>query len=338
MDKKYNIFALIILATMFTLMLFSAWNDSAIMDEMAHIPAGYSYVAKMDYRLNPEHPPLIKDLAGIPLLFLRPNFPTDTDSWTKDVNGQWTQGAVFLFESGNNPDSIIFWSRLPIILLAVFMGWILFRYLKKRYNEKIALLTLIFFAFSPTFLAHSRFVTTDLAASFGFFIGILGLVLFLENPSFKNIFIAGTLFGVAQLLKFSLFLLFPIYILSLAIWILVERKYYKGIIRFPFFVLQKTAKLFLIFAVGGMVIYLVYSWHVINYPAVSFKPDGRAFTKEELTTIIKHPEPEISEKIRQVPISQMRDTVFTLSSFAGGPDPEGFSCDPKSDVSIKRPI
>jgi len=47
------VFALLIL--MFILMFFSAPQESAIMDELAHIPAAYSYVAKQDYRLNPEH-------------------------------------------------------------------------------------------------------------------------------------------------------------------------------------------------------------------------------------------------------------------------------------------
>ena len=108
-----------LLGVMFILMVFSARKESAIMDELAHIPAAYSYVALHDYRLNPEHPPLAKDLAGIPLLFLNLNFPLDVTAWAKDVNGQWTMGTIFLYESGNNPDQILFWARLPLMLLAL---------------------------------------------------------------------------------------------------------------------------------------------------------------------------------------------------------------------------
>ncbi|MBU2109421.1 hypothetical protein KKB71_00460, partial [Patescibacteria group bacterium] len=61
MDKITKILACGLLLWMFILMFFSAWNDSATMDELAHIPSGYSYLTKQDYRLNPEHPPLIKD-------------------------------------------------------------------------------------------------------------------------------------------------------------------------------------------------------------------------------------------------------------------------------------
>ena len=53
-----NSIACLILGMMFILMFFSSVGESAIMDELAHIPAGYSYLAEKDYRLNPEHPPL----------------------------------------------------------------------------------------------------------------------------------------------------------------------------------------------------------------------------------------------------------------------------------------
>src|SRR5438067_12180214 len=40
-------------------------------DETAHLVAGYSYLVTHDYRLNPEHPPLVKMLAALPLVGMR---------------------------------------------------------------------------------------------------------------------------------------------------------------------------------------------------------------------------------------------------------------------------
>ena len=51
----------------FGLMFWASRTDSAIDDELAHIPAGYGYVHNLDYRLNPEHPPLVKALAMLPV-------------------------------------------------------------------------------------------------------------------------------------------------------------------------------------------------------------------------------------------------------------------------------
>lgn len=45
---------------------------SATFDESVHLTAGYTYLRYQDFRLNPEHPPLTKKLAALPLLALEP--------------------------------------------------------------------------------------------------------------------------------------------------------------------------------------------------------------------------------------------------------------------------
>ncbi|MCH8987090.1 hypothetical protein IIA94_02905, partial [Patescibacteria group bacterium] len=112
--------AFLLLAAMFFAAFFSLKQDSLTFDELAHIPAGYSYLTEKDYRLNPEHPPLVKDLAAIPLLFLDLNFPTSNTNWTQDDEPppwwkQFNVGTEFLYRSGNNPQQMIFWARLPML-------------------------------------------------------------------------------------------------------------------------------------------------------------------------------------------------------------------------------
>lgn len=293
-----NTIACLLLTLMFGLMFFSAWNETAIMDELAHIPAGYSYLTQKDYRLNPEHPPLAKDIAAFPLLFAHLNFPAQSTYWQNDINGQWAFGSVFLYESGNNPDTILRLSRLPIMLLTILLGWLLFRWSRNRYGNSVGLLTLFFFATSPTFIAHGRYVTTDVAAAFGFFIGFATFIKFLEhdasdgkftplNPRVavaplayltgpaKYLAIAGLAFGVAQLLKFSLVLLAPFYFLLGAIWAFAQN--YEQI-KFMFswrekarHILKAECKIFgkiiLIGLIGLAVIWIFYAYHVWNYPS-----------------------------------------------------------------------
>ncbi len=277
MRKITSSIAFVLLGVMLILIFTSAWNDSATMDELAHIPSGYSYLALKDYRLNPEHPPLMKDLAAVPLVFLHLNFPTDVSSWKNDINGQWDMGRIFLYESGNNADKIIHWSRFPIMLLAILFGWVFFRWVRRIYGDKVALLALFFFVFSPTFLAHSRYVTTDLAASFGFFIGIAAFLNFLfrqnkDNPSYskkqalRSLIIAGIAFGVAQLLKFSLVLLAPLYVVFGTLWIFLscyENFETKKFLKELFLML---VKIILVGLIGLVLIWLVYLYHTWNYP------------------------------------------------------------------------
>jgi len=262
MDKIKNNFTNItagsLLTLMFALAFFSSWNETATFDEVAHIPAGYSYLTQNDMRLNAEHPPLIKDIAALPLLFLNLNFPTDIPEWSESISSrQWTMGKIFLYQAGNDADTIIRFARLPMILLAVLFGVVLFRWARKNYGDKAGLLTLFFFTMSPTIIAHSRYVTTDVAAAFGFFIAIISFLNFLKNQNWKNVFIAGALLGVALLFKFSTIILAPIFFILAALWCFLN----KGKI-FPLF-----GKIIIIGLIALALVYIVYIFHVWNYPS-----------------------------------------------------------------------
>ena len=256
---------LALLGVMLVLMFASSTNDAAIMDELAHVPAAYSYIFLKDARLNPEHPPLIKDIAALPLIGQGFFFPTDTKAWREDINGQWTQGATFLYEAGNDPAKILRIMRLPMMLLAVLLGWMLWLFSRRHFGERVAFLATFLYAFSPTFIAHARFVTTDLGAAVAFFIGIVAFVRFLGEPNGRNIVLAGLAFGIAELLKFSLILLIPIYGILLVAWAVTRVQLsWGGRIKIFLGLVLKTA---LIILIGVALIWFVYLWHVWNYPA-----------------------------------------------------------------------
>lgn len=275
-----NSIAVFLLILMFVLMFASARNDSAIMDELAHIPAGYSYLTQADYRLNPEHPPLIKDIAAFPLLFLDLNFPKYSSYWQKDVNGQWAFGAEFLYESGNDPNLILYYARLPLILITILFGWFFYSWTSRRFGYGTALLALLFFITSPTFIAHGRYVTTDIGATLGFFLGITAFIAFLEHRNDnarmqrKYLLLAGFTFGIAQLLKFSLFLLVPLYAILGTLWVIADKWHdYNGLqrtrSRLKLFLKEEgrmIREIILIGFIGVVVISLIYTPHTWNYP------------------------------------------------------------------------
>ena len=262
MKKKIKFIAGLIISTAVILAITSSWNDSLIVDEIPHIGAGYSYLAKGDMRLNPEHPPLAKDLAGIPLLFL--NLKQDvfnTRFWQTDINGQWEFGRYLIFNSGNDADLIRRFARLPIFLFFILSAVLIFKWACRLYGNLGAITALIIFSFSPTVIAHSRFVTTDMAALFGVLLATYYFLQYLKAPNSKRLFVAGLAFGVALLLKFSTFLLVPFFLVLAIIYGLVSNQ--QKIIT----AWRLALRAILIFIVGFIIVVLpVYYFHTHNYP------------------------------------------------------------------------
>ncbi len=216
------ILAVLILCMMFFLSFFAAMGDSGTTDEIAHIPSGYSYLKYQDFRLNPEHPPLAKALAGSLLQFITiKDIRTD---WSWDGINQWEAGWSLLYRSGNNTSLVLLLARLPMLLLALGLGVVLFLFSKKYWGKKVALIVLALYAFYPDVLGHSHLVTTDIAAAFGYVITIWAFDNLMKRKTKKALVIAGIVFGLAQLLKFSSFLLFIILLILVFYRAKIEQK------------------------------------------------------------------------------------------------------------------
>src|SRR5579864_161935 len=128
--------AVLLLALMAILAGGAARRESVTVDEVSHIGAGVSYLQRLDLRLNPEHPPLPKVLAAIPLLIRGVRADYNHISWTFSEKffpaylGQWVFGEQLL-EHWNNPQTVLKWARLPMLLLTLLLGVAIFVFAKK---------------------------------------------------------------------------------------------------------------------------------------------------------------------------------------------------------------
>ncbi len=275
------IFVILILSG--SLMWLTSGQESAIMDELAHIPAGYGYARFLDYRLNPEHPPLLKALSALPLLSLPLTFPTGSSHWTDDTNGQWDVGTLFFYGSGNNADQILEYVRIFPILLTLLTIVLVYVWARELFGNEWALLPAFLFGLSPTVLAHGHYVTTDIAATFGFLLATYAFVRFLNSPSRNRLIWAGIALGIAELAKFSVALLIPSFVLFAACYAIGEtiRKKNSGNPGrlFRFFISRaclRIGQLILIFLIALAVIYVVYFIVTLNYPAEKQVEDTKA--------------------------------------------------------------
>jgi hypothetical protein len=219
----------VVLAFHFILSLVVSSQESMTFDEKAHIPASYSYMRYGDMRLNPEHPPLLKDFAGTFLLPLNLDFPLDTPEWQTGINEQWHLGDLFVNCSRpeiacNDADTILFFSRIPITLVAVLLGIVLFLWGKELGGALAGVFAVILYAFDPNVIAHNHYVTTDLGSAAFIFFAFFFFLRFLRDPRGSTILLAGLFLGLAELAKFSAVLLFPILGLFTVVFALTRKQ------------------------------------------------------------------------------------------------------------------
>lgn len=197
-------------------------------DEVSHIPAGYYYLKTQRYFINAEHPPLIKDIAAVPLLFLNLNLPEISEE-QKYENIQWDFGSSFLFSAGNDPDLITFWSRTVIILFNGLLLFLVYYFAKRVFGVLPSLIFLFLIIFSPNFIGHSSLVVFDVPLALLSLLSILTFSLFLrdltENRKYWKRFILSVIFtSLALLTKFQALFLFPALFSGGLIFILFKEK------------------------------------------------------------------------------------------------------------------
>jgi hypothetical protein len=292
----------------------SSINDSPVVDEIPHIGSGYSYIQQGTYEMNPEHPPLAKDLAGISLTMLgikdtafampHPGY------WPTDIHGQWNLGRNLIFNSGNNADMVMYFARLPLLLFFIFTAIIIFAWTRKLYGDRAALIALFLFSFSPTVIAHGRLVTTDMAALFGTLLCFYWLIKYIKNQTIRNLFIAGLAFGVAQLTKFSLVLVIPIFVILPIIWGLAHKNLRIG--------LKTFVDTCLIIIIGYVVIvWPVYGLHVRNYLPIEQRSDATNILKDYGYDNLR--QPTLQRKVADVIIwSSDKPIIRPLAEYALG--------------------
>ncbi len=222
----------ILLAYMAVLAGGAARHESVTIDEVAHIGAGVSYLQKFDLRMNEEHPPLAKVISALPLVVRGVHADYTSKPWTFSNStmlgqylGEWVFGHMFLM-SWNNPFSTLWWARVPMLLLTLLLGAVLFRYGSQLGGPWGGLLCLCAFVTMPAFLAFGPLVLTDIAVTFFSVLTIWQLPNLWRSPSLGTIVKFGLVFAGSLLTKFSsglFFFVFLAMVLSLRIWQLPEQ-------------------------------------------------------------------------------------------------------------------
>lgn len=202
------VIAVLLLALMAVLSGGAALHESITVDEVAHIGAGVSYLQKLDLRMNEEHPPLAKALAAIPLVIRGVHSDYSDISWTfsggifQHMLGEWPWGHSLALR-WNDPYSTVMWARIPMLLLTLALGVLIYRYASELGGPWGGLLCLVAYVTTPAFLVFGPLVLTDMTVTFFTLLALWSFAELWREPSRKTMIWFGVLLGCAFLSKFS---------------------------------------------------------------------------------------------------------------------------------------
>jgi hypothetical protein len=182
-------------------------NASPTFDEVAHLPAGYTHLTRLDYRLVPEQPPLLKDLAALPLLAMDVRVPADDAAWAR--RRPYEFGRRFLFE-WNDGQQLAAAGRHAVLGLALLLLGLVAACGFSRWGAAVGGVALGLGALHPDLLAHGPLVTTDVPVALLIFASVLVFERVLAQPSAPGVLLGGLLLGVAFAVKFSALFLVPL--------------------------------------------------------------------------------------------------------------------------------
>lgn len=204
--------ALLVLGAL-SLQSIGAWQDSQTTDEAVHLAAGLSYWQTGDWRLNPEHPPIFKLLAALPLLTLTSaRLDTNGEVWRQ--GNEWLVGAEFLYrlpaQVRYGTRWLMFLGRLPMIGLWLLLVLGLYGWSRQRWGEWPAVAVAAAAAYDPNLLGHGHLVTNDVGLALLFLLVCWRLDRFVHQPSWRELLFLVSLFALAQGMKFSAVILWLI--------------------------------------------------------------------------------------------------------------------------------
>jgi len=186
-------------------------RESLTFDEGDHMYAGYRMWKNRDYGLNPEHPPLVKLLATVPVL--------GDKLWVPPLKGIYFKGEAYLGgrdwleHNDGAAQHLVFRMRLAAAVLAIALSLVIFFAAREWFGTAAALVALTLAVFDPNLLAHSGLVTTDLGMALLFLASIYAFYRHVKRSTLLRLLIAGAMVGLLLATKHSGILIAPVLLL-----------------------------------------------------------------------------------------------------------------------------
>ena len=201
-----------------------AMRQSVTFDENFHLPSGVFAAARGELRISAVNPPLVKALAGAAALAAGAVVPPDS------ALGRGEQGEVgvaFMRANADRYQRVFVAGRLVISLLSALLLLVVWRWSRRLWGARGALLSLALLAFAPEALAHAGVVTLDVATALGFTASLAAWQAFVTRGRRRDWVVAAVAVGFTFNVRFTAVFLPPLLVVLLLVQLVARR------VRFP---------------------------------------------------------------------------------------------------------
>ena len=191
--------------------------DGFTIDEAYHIAAGVSYVRYADFRINPEHPPLVKMWVGSFISATGFHLSTIRPFADKADERDFTEQDVYFnndFNSVQRRVRIAMWTLNGLLLVLLAFA------VRRTFGPGVALGTLLFLAIDPTVAGHLPVVMTDLPVSLLSATAVVLAIRGFRLWDWKDLLACSAALGLALATKHSAPIFFLFVVLTGAVLVL----------------------------------------------------------------------------------------------------------------------
>jgi hypothetical protein len=193
------------------LLLYGIRCHFATRNEVAHVPAGLAVWKTGTFSLYRVNPPLGRMLAVLPVLAAQPRTDFEDLSDAPGLRQEWDAARRFANANASNYMDLIRLARLAGVAWSLLGGWLVYRWAGELYGKVAGLLGLALWCFGPNILAHAQLVTPDIPATVSGLAATYAFWRYLRSGTWSAALLAGLLLGIAQLTKFTLLILYPVW-------------------------------------------------------------------------------------------------------------------------------
>jgi hypothetical protein len=195
------------------LLAWSAMIHSPVVSEVNHLPAGLSHLFFGRFDLFHVNPPLIRCVAAAPVVLMSPETDWGRYDPSSDVRCDFAVGQDFLTANGGR--SVLFFvvARWACIPFSAVGGYICFRWSRELHGSIAGYSALVLWCSCPFILGHGPLMTTDVPSAAMAIAACYSFWRWLNRPGFTEWCLASCLLGLAELTKFTLIVLYPLWTL-----------------------------------------------------------------------------------------------------------------------------